>query len=210
MTKSYFITATGTGIGKTYITCALINKLQHAGKTVRAIKPVISGWENSNTDTHRILEALNVEATDESIAKTSPWRFDQPLSPDIATRLVGKSIDFEELVNFCHPAGKEDYLLIEGVGGVMVPLNSKKTIADLIKKLQIPVILVAGSYLGSISHTLTAITTLKSYDIIINRIIISQSKDCAGKNEMIETLQNFTNIPIILVPYGASTIDGNF
>lgn len=201
--KKYFITATGTGIGKTFITCNLIRQIKAQGKTVRAIKPIISGWEDSDTDTHKIIAAL----AGGNIDDISPWRLTAPLSPDIAAKKDGVTIDFAEVINFCEPPADADYLLIEGVGGVMVPINQNKTIADLIEALAIPAILVAGTYLGSISHTLTAIAALKQHNIKIQKLIINQSKDCAGADEIVKTISNFTDVPIVFVPYGGDCKD---
>jgi dethiobiotin synthetase len=197
--KKYFITATGTGIGKTAITCALVHQLIKNGKKVAALKPVISGWEDVDTDTHKILAALNLPATQENIEKISPWRFTAPLSPDVAAKMEGRVVDFAELVTFCEDVSKSDYLLIEGAGGVMTPITNNKTMADLIAALQIPAILIAGTYLGTISHTLAALKALESYNIEVSHIVLNQSKDCAGADYTINCLKNFTDIPIVFV-----------
>jgi dethiobiotin synthetase len=196
--KKYFITATGTGIGKTFITCDLIRQIKTHGKTARALKPIISGWEDSDTDTHKIIAAQGGG----DIENISPWRFSAPLSPDIAAKAEGKLIDFDAVVNFCKPEENADYLLIEGVGGVMVPLTENKTIADLITALDIPAIVVAGTYLGSISHTLTALTTLAAHNINVAKLVVNQSQDCVGADAIIASLINFTDVPIVFLPYG--------
>jgi dethiobiotin synthetase len=201
MTTSYFITGTDTGIGKTVITCALTNQLRKKGKKVASIKPIISGWSDHNSDTHQILKSLDLPVTPENIDKISPWRLKAPLSPDIAAKKENREIAFDDVVKFCQQYGNgPDYLFIEGAGGVMTPVTGNKTIADLIFALQIPVLLVTGTYLGSISHTLTALKTLESYNIKTDCVIVNQSQNCVGADDIIQSLQNFTRVPTIFVP----------
>ena len=148
----------------------LINRSIELNYKVSAIKPIISGFNKNNfeeTDTGIIINALNTPKID--INKISPWRFKEPLSPDLAAKNEGKYINFEELIHFCEQSinsKNNDLVLVEGVGGTMVPINDKFTIMDLIIKLNIPIILTIGSYLGSISHTLNA------YEIL-NRFLVN-------------------------------------
>ncbi len=206
--KSFFITATGTGIGKTFVTCALCHQLKKAGTDIFAIKPIISGWEDSDTDTHKIITSLGLSASQQNIEKISPWRFKAPLSPNIAAEKEKRTIDFAELVGFCQKSQAENQaLLIEGVGGLMVPINNDKTVLDLIKQLKIPAILVAGTYLGSINHTLLSINAMNQAGIKIQAIILSQSSECAGLDETYRTLRNFTDTKIITIPYLEESIN---
>jgi dethiobiotin synthetase len=148
-------------------------------------------------DTNKILKAMGREPSLEDIDIISPWRFSAPLSPDMAAALENSIINFKEVVSFCnHAKDLSDYLIIEGAGGVMTPINDSKTFLDLIEQVNIAAILVTGSYLGSISHTLTAITALESRNIIIDRIIINESQDGVDIFETKKTLSNFTDIKI--------------
>ena len=203
MKKNAFITSTGTNIGKTFLTKMLINRSIELNYKVSAIKPIISGFNKNNfdeTDTGIIINALNAPKMD--IDKISPWRFKEPLSPDLAAKNEGKYINFEELIHFCEQninSKNNDLVLIEGVGGTMVPINDKFTIMDLIIKLNIPVILTIGSYLGSISHTLNAYEIFKKYNINISSIVVMQSKSQdVGVENTIHSIQNhIKKTPII-------------
>ena len=203
MKKNAFITSTGTNIGKTFLTKMLINRSIELNYKVSAIKPIISGFNNNNfeeTDTGIIINALNTPKID--IDKISPWRFKEPISPDLAAKNEGKYINFEELIHFCKQSinsKNNDLVLIEGVGGTMVPINDKFTIMDLIIKLNIPVILTIGSYLGSISHTLNAYEIFKKYNINISSIVVMQSKSQdVGVENTIHSIQNhIKKTPII-------------
>ncbi len=175
-----FVTSTGTDIGKTFVTAGLIRCLRERKKEVDALKPIISGFDPAHagdSDSGVLLRALGLPLTDEEIEDISPWRFAAPLSPDMAARHEGKEIDFEQLLSFCETtiAEANGDLLIEGVGGVMVPLDHENTVLDWIAELDIPSILVAGSYLGSISHTLTAAEILDSQECELTTIVVSET-----------------------------------
>jgi len=180
--KPIFITSTGTNIGKTYLINLLIKRALKLNYKISAIKPIISGFNMANldeTDSGIILKALSMNKN--RIDEISPWRFKHPLSPDMAAKLAQKIIKYKEIINFCNSHIKakksDDILLIEGVGGTMVPINSKYTILDLIKDLNIPIILTIGSYLGSISHTLNSYEVLIKNSVNINSIVLNQSNE---------------------------------
>ncbi|MGN6747102.1 MAG: dethiobiotin synthase [Xanthobacteraceae bacterium] len=175
-----FITGTGTEVGKTFVAASLIRHLQSMGRTVEAIKPVISGFDTEQiaaSDPGVLLEALGFPATLPNVERISPWRFQAALSPDAAARLEGRRIDVDEVVGFCQSAiaQRQEILLIEGVGGIMVPLDEQRTILDVMMALQLPLILVAGSYLGTISHTLTALDALFRRDLSVLATIVSET-----------------------------------
>lgn len=201
--KKFFITATGTEIGKTFITTKACHELLTTGKKVMALKPVISGYDKNDTksDTSLILQALNLENNDDNIGMISPYRFTAPLSPNMAAEKEGKSINFLELVNYIKNFEEKDFnfLLAEGAGGVMVPINNSFTTLDLIEKLSWEVVLVTGSYLGSISHTLTAAYALYSRNIKLGCVIINEStKSIVPLNETASTIRNFLKEDVLI------------
>jgi len=176
-----FITASGTDVGKTFVAAGLIRHLRGKGETIDAIKPVVSGFDPAHagvSDSGVLLRALGLPLTDEEIEDISPWRFKAALSPDMAARHEGREIDFDQLISFCETSIKEaeGSLLIEGVGGVMVPIDQEHTILDWIIELDLPVVLVAGTYLGSISHTLTAAEVLDQEECDLRAIVVSESE----------------------------------
>ena len=180
-TQRYFVTSTGTGVGKTYVTAALIRQARAKGLTVAATKPLISGFDKSEiatSDTGVILAALGEAPTLEAAEKISPWRFAAPLAPSMAARAEGRSLDCEAL--FAHGRqfleGEADLMLIEGVGGVMVPLDDQRTVLDWICALDAPVLLVVGDYLGTISHTLTAVEVLRMRGARLAAVIVNEGE----------------------------------
>ena len=178
--SAIFITATGTDVGKTYVAASLIRHLRQLGHSVDAIKPIVSGFDPAQaatSDPGILLEALGLPATPEEIERTSPWRFRDPVSPDLAASREGRRIDVDQVVAFCQDAiaQSRDVLLIEGVGGIMVPLDGERTILDVMMALRLPLILVTGSYLGTISHTLTALDALYQRNLKILATIVSET-----------------------------------
>lgn len=205
--KPFFVTSSGTGIGKTLVTASLCHQLVATGRTVRAIKSVISGYSadtHNESDTAVLLDSLGLPHDTTNIERMSPFRFEAPLSPDMAAAREGTKIDFDALLSHCRAAadGPEDLLLIEGVGGVMVPLTEDKTVRDWITALAAPCLLVVGSYLGTISHTLTAVEALRARDADITAIVISESEESpVPPEETKETIARFLpENPIAILP----------
>jgi dethiobiotin synthetase len=175
-----FVTATGTDLGKTFVTAGLAARLRQQGRSVAVLKPIVTGFATATaatSDPAILLQAVGRPATDEEIARIAPWRFRSPLAPDMAARQEGRVLEFDAVVGFCRAAAdsRPDALLIEGVGGIMVPLTEQHTVLDWMVALRPPVLLVAGSYLGTISHTLSAVDVLRRHDVPIAAIVISES-----------------------------------
>lgn len=195
--RRLFVTASGTGVGKTLVTAALAHQLRGAGKAVRALKPVISGYTpatHRESDAAVLLDSLGLSHTPAEIDRLSPFRFEAPLSPDMAAAREGRRLDFAALLGTCRTAaaGAEDVLLIEGVGGVMVPLTEDKTVLDWIAALEMPSLLVVGSYLGTISHTLTAAEALRGRNARLAGIVISESAESpVPPDETRDTIRRF-------------------
>lgn len=206
--SAFFITATGTDIGKTYVTAGLLRHLRREGAS--AIKPVASGFTvetAATSDPVQLLEAMGEPVTAETLTRISPWRFAEPLSPDMAAAREGRIIDFDALVEFCRAGVFEAKgpLFVEGVGGVMVPLDARHTVRDWMAALGLPVVLVAGSYLGTISHTLTAFDVLARTHLKVAALVVNETADSAVPlEETMATLGRFTGaIPVVALHRGA-------
>jgi dethiobiotin synthetase len=193
--SAYFVTATGTDIGKTFVTAGLIRYLRGAGQPINALKPVVSGYDSSVVETSDpavLLKALGRQVTADEVSSIAPWRFRAPLAPDLAAARESRSIDFDALIAFSRGAIKATtgILFIEGVGGIMVPLNGNRTVLDWMAALNIPLLLVVGGYLGAISHTLTALDVLAQRKLTIAAIVVSESE--RGTVELDDTVASIT------------------
>lgn len=177
-----FITGTGTDIGKTWLACALLRHWRAEGRRVAAFKPVLSGFDPAHaeaSDAGALLAALGREAGTAELDAIAPWRFAAPLAPDMAAALEGRIVDFDEMVAFTRRSAAADSgsTLIEGVGGVMVPLDDRHTVRDWIAASGLPCVLVTGSYLGSLSHALTALEALARVGAGVTAIAVNETPD---------------------------------
>jgi dethiobiotin synthetase len=201
-----FITGVGTGVGKTLVTTILCYQLRDLGRSVSAFKPVVSGFvdDDPQSDPALILRSLGVSPTKAAIASVAPWRFVTPLAPHLAARREGRSVALEEVARFCSEPASGPGLtrLIEGAGGVMSPICEDATCLDLIARLAVPVVLVTGTYLGALSHTLTALAALRGRSVAVRGIVVSESADGVGLAETVESLREFgaADLPIHPLP----------
>ena len=199
-----FVTGTGTDVGKTFLSAALIRHWRAAGHAVKAFKPVASGFDPAtaqSSDPGVLLAAFDSPITD--IETISPWRFAAPLSPDMAAAREGRTLDFEAIVEFSRQVARSaDRVLIEGVGGIMVPVDERHTVLDWMSALRMPVLLVAGSYLGTISHTLTALRVLAQRNLTVMAVAVSESATPgAPLDETVATIGRFADlIEVVGVP----------
>ena len=173
-----FITATGTGVGKTYVTAALIAAARSCGLRARAVKPLLSGFDPSAGDNDAALLLAAQGLPPAMIDALSPWRFRAPLSPDMAAARQGETVPVDAVIAFTQTAlrGPEDVVLIEGVGGAFVPLDERRTVADWIAACPMarPVV-VAGSYLGALSHTIATVRAMTAAGIPPLAVVVSES-----------------------------------
>ncbi len=165
MKKAFFITGTDTNVGKTYIACKLIQQYVSQGYRVVGMKPVAAGCELIegewvNDDVLKLEAVSNVKAPR---ALTNPYSFKEPIAPHIAAELTGKTIEISVIKQaFDELSQLADIVIVEGAGGFLVPLNETETMADLVKTLNAPIILVIGIKLGCINHTLLTIDAIKT------------------------------------------------
>lgn len=195
--NTVFITSTGTEVGKTLVARGLIKALRAQGRAVEALKPVVSGYdphEAEGSDPGLLLTALDEPVTPEGIARISPFRFTAPVSPHLAAIREGKKIDFNAVIELCRwrMQAATDVLIIEGVGGIMAPLDNERTVLDWMVALDQPVFLVAGSYLGTLSHTFSAVDVLERRAIKIASLVVNETAGSAVSfTDTVESIKTF-------------------
>lgn len=180
MSNIYFITGIGTGIGKTVVSAIITEKLQ-----ADYWKPIQSG----DLDISDSLFIKNLISNKKSIIHPEKYRLSRPLSPHLSARLDGIEIDLSSIVP---PKANRD-LVIEGAGGLLVPLNDKELILDLIKRLSPKVIVVSQNYLGSINHTLLTLETLNAHHIEVTGLIFNGAANPESENY----IESYTGIKVI-------------
>ena len=203
--STLFVTASGTDVGKTFVMSLLIEQLKKRGTHVDALKPVVTGFDENDaaaSDSGILLAALGRPLDRGHLDKISPWRFAAPLSPDMAAAREGRTVPYADLIAHCRNVAARGTTLIEGIGGVLVPLDTEHTVTDWIAALEVPALLVTGSYLGAISHTLTAFEVLKAHEIPVCGIVVSESEaQPVAAAETALSIERFINgCPVVVVP----------
>jgi len=173
--KGIFITATGTGVGKTYASLALGHLLKDKNIDVGYMKPV----QCSGDDASKLTNALDLK---DEFTLINPYYFEEPLSPHIAAKRAGRRINPHKIIKAYQKLSAEhEMMIVEGAGGLLVPLCKDYLIADLIKDLDLDVIIVASLGLGTINHTLLSINQAKSLGINVKGVLFcNASKKKAG------------------------------
>lgn len=209
--KGAFITATGTGTGKTWLATALAAASVQRGKRVAAIKPIETGADPDPLDAL----ALGRACGDESLAHAAGlYRAREPLAPYAVEKRGGPRIaPVRTLAKRVRElASSADYAIVEGAGGVLVPLDCRDTIADLAAALDLPVVLVARNALGVLSYTLTAVEALRKRNVSVHAIVLNHvDRKYAGdlsRTSNADVLADYLpHIPILRAPR-AQSADG--
>ncbi|MDA8092790.1 MAG: dethiobiotin synthase [Betaproteobacteria bacterium] len=157
--RGFFVTGTDTGVGKTYVACALLRAFAARGLSVVGMKPVVTG---AAMDEHGAItrwddvDALTAASTVQApVSLVRPYAFEPALAPHIAAARAGTSIELARIAAaFCTLSAMAELAVVEGIGGFRVPLNAEEDTADLASLLGLPVILVVGLRLGCLSHAL--------------------------------------------------------
>jgi dethiobiotin synthetase len=217
--SAFFVTAVGTDVGKTHVAALLLSQARQQGRAAVPLKPVASGAAPLRSrgfkggDTARLLEAAGQAATTETVAACTPFRFSAPLSPDMAAAAEGRRLPFADVALFCRrrleaaPAGA--LVLIEGAGGIMSPIADDGTNLDLLMALDLPAVLVAATYLGALSHALTALEALKAAGGRLAAVVLNETPDSPVEFEAtLATLKRFApEAPVTPLRRGAPTLD---
>ncbi|MEZ5426472.1 MAG: dethiobiotin synthase [Pyrinomonadaceae bacterium] len=186
--RGIFVTGTDTGIGKTVVSAALVCAWRSAEK-VCYWKPVQTGIEeDDDTATVRKLAACSVEEIFDR-----GFRLEKPLSPHLSARLAGVEIGVGKILQFAEKIPEERFLIVEGAGGLLVPLNEEQLMIDLIRALGLPVLIVARSSLGTINHTLLTVESLRRRDLKISGIVLVGEPNAENK----KAIEHFSNVPVL-------------
>lgn len=197
MYKGIFITGTDTGIGKTYIACAIAKALNKQKISVGVMKPISSG---DREDAVKLIKAAGVN---ESLEKVNPVFLKHPLAPFVSSQIENKKINMSDVWNsFKYFKKKYDFNIIEGIGGIMVPIKEKYYVIDMIKEFSLPVLVAARPALGTINHTLLTVDKLYQNKLNIIGIVLSaSSKNTLAEKTNSKIIQSLTGLPVLNVPY---------
>jgi dethiobiotin synthetase len=199
MSKSWFVTGTDTGVGKTAVSCALLAAAAEAGLRTAAIKPVAAGCDE-NAHNEDALQLMMSMTEDLDYSQVNPVALDAPVAPHIAASLQNKQIQASRLVGLCRGvmSGAADFVLIEGAGGWRVPINRRETLADVATQLQVGVILVVGMQLGCINHALLTAEAIRRDGLQLAAWVANQpGPRMARHEENLDTLRQLLPAPLL-------------
>ena len=199
--RGLFVTGTGTGVGKTVVAGAIVAAVRARGQRVAAYKPVVTGLDDRAAagwpHDHELLAA----AAGASAEAVAPHRFGPPVSPHLAAELAGVELDLEAMVVAASAAAAEaaaDVLVVEGVGGLLVPLTRDRTVRDLAVALGFPLIVAAQPGLGTINHTLLTIAAARAAGLTVAGAVMTPWPERPSPMERSnrETIDRLGGVPV--------------
>jgi dethiobiotin synthetase len=205
--KGIFITGTDTGVGKTVVAGGIAAALKSQKTDIGVMKPLESGCQlvNNNLLPEDALFLKEMSGSSDPLEQICLYRFEKPLAPGVAAQLEGIEIKLDELkALYLKLKTKHDLMIVEGAGGLLVPVYENFLFSDLIKLFKLPIIVVAASRLGVINHTLLTVRYAQSLGIEVLGVVINHT---SNHQEIAEEtnpkiIENLLNIPILgIVPY---------
>ncbi|MCK5675497.1 MAG: dethiobiotin synthase [Verrucomicrobia bacterium] len=228
--KGFFVTGTDTDIGKTALSALLLAELRRRGINTAPMKPAQTGCKLeglrpealglgnqevqslSVPDLDYSLSMASMTVSEESYSNMSPYTFEPACSPHLAAELAGTEIDIAEIVIAARTLAAEyEFIVAEGAGGIMVPLNRRESMLDLMQALKCPILLTARPGLGTINHTLLSIRALRSDGLDIAGVVfVASTPDEPGfiEDDNVATIEHFGKVPVLgTIPYCAQLSD---
>ncbi|TMK72616.1 MAG: dethiobiotin synthase [Actinobacteria bacterium] len=170
--RGVFVTGTGTEVGKTVVAAVIARSHAAAGERVAVFKPAVSGLDEGGEPDHTLLRrSAGSSQSDDEIA---PYRYGPPVSPHLGAELAGETIERERLLDAAREAAHDaDFLVCEGVGGVLVPLTLGYLVRDLARDLALPIVIAAAPGLGTINHTLMAVECARAVGLEVTAVVLT-------------------------------------
>jgi dethiobiotin synthetase len=198
--RGFFVTGTGTEVGKTVVAAVIARSLAADGQNVAVFKPAVTGLSEPGEADHELLRRASGSAqSDEQIA---PYRYDPPASPHLAAELAGERIEPPRLLRAARRAEADaDVLVCEGVGGLMVPLAPGYLVRDLARELALPVIVAAPPDLGTINHTLLTLEAARAAALEVALVVLTpwpQDPDPIQSSNR-RTLESLGGVPVAVL-----------
>ena len=200
--RGLFITGTDTGVGKTVVAAGLVASLRNSGVDIGVMKPIETGFSLHSSDAFFLKRMAGV---DDPLNSITPYRLKHPLSPFAAAQIERVSIRFEKIRWAYHRLLREHQaLLVEGAGGLLVPITRKMTMADLALRLNLPLLIVARTNLGTLNHTLLTVEVARRRGIKVAGVIFNHLVQRRGLAEKTNpsVIKDFLSVPILgEIPY---------
>ena len=197
----YFVTGTDTEVGKTLVSGALILKLRELGRNAIGFKPVVAGtYQGQNGEyINEDIETLQVASNLPQTQSICPFVLDTPAAPHIVAKAHGIELNVNKLLeSFTSIQNENDVVVVEGAGGLIVPLNDHESLADFAQKIDLPIIVVVGMKLGCLNHALLTIEAIKTRKMkIAGWVANALAQEMSLLNENIQSLQDRIDAPFL-------------
>lgn len=208
--KGIFITGTDTGVGKTYVAAGIAGRLASSGMDTGVMKPAETGCRTRGgklipSDALVLMQAAGVR---DPLSLVNPYKFRGPLAPAVAAEKERKRINIKRiLAAFNELSKRHEFMIVEGAGGIMVPLWKEFLYLDLAQALRLPVVIVARPGLGTINHTLLTVSALRGRGLAVEGVVINYQR--RWKQGLVEktnprVMEKLSGTPVLgTVPYGS-------
>ncbi len=199
--RGIFVTGTGTEVGKTVVAAVIAHTLAAANTRVAVFKPAVTGLEAAGEPDHGLLRrAAGSGQSDDEIV---PYRFQPPVSPHLAAELAGREVDPTRLRAGAHGASEgADALVVEGVGGILVPLTPRYSVRDFARDLRLPLVVAAPPGLGTINHTLLTLEAAAAAGLEVRLVVLTPWPDVPspveGSNR--ESIERLGGVRVVTLP----------
>lgn len=210
--SAVFVTGTDTGVGKTYVACALARALRARGRRVAVVKPVETGVAGEPADAGRLREAAGDPAPLDDVC---PYRFRAPLAPAVAAAEARVAIDVDRIVALLRRrAAEADVLLVEGAGGLLVPIADRTTWADVAARARLPLLVVAANRLGTVNHTaltarVAAAMDLRTHGFVLSHPTPATDASAASNAATIAALTGLRCLGVVAHGAGGEALDAD-
>ncbi len=208
MGKGIFITGTDTGVGKTIVTAILVRALKLKGYDVGVMKPIETGGfrEGHTILTRDCLFLKEIAEVEESIRVITPYPLENPLAPSVAASIEGIVIEVDRIIEaFNVLSARHDIVVVEGVGGLLVPVYKRYLLINLISDLGLPIIVVVRPTLGTINHSLLTINYAKKDGLSVLGFVINYSQPYEqgiAEKTSPAVIEEMSNVPLLgTIPY---------
>jgi dethiobiotin synthetase len=194
-----FVTGTDTGVGKTVVAAGIAGAMRRDGIDVGIMKPIATGVPQENG-----FKSSDVELLAKTVSSTDPEDEINPIflpleaSPLTASRMLNIDIKLDMVFSaFKRLTGKHEFVIVEGIGGVMVPIKQNYFVIDMIKEMNLPVLIVSRAALGTLNHTLLTVRVCKEYDLTVAGIVVNGVRDNSIEKTAAETIKELTGVFVI-------------
>jgi dethiobiotin synthetase len=196
--RGLFVTGTDTGVGKTVLSAALVAAMAAAGEPVRAFKPVVTGLDDPPGEwpaDHELLARVAGMAPED----VAPYRYGPAVSPHLAAAMAAERVDPTHLVQSARALAAKGTLVVEGVGGLLVPLGDDCTVRDLAAELALPLLIAARPGLGTISHTLLTLEACRAKSLPVCAVVLTPwpTRPSAMERSNLDTIANMGEVEVV-------------